>query len=433
MLPQQIEELKQKIEGLEKKIKKLENKSSYSLKLFFKKRRLLKLREKLKKLETDNKNGVVRICFGTKKLFNAQFHLEKSGFKSFDEWKEAWEQARNNNFFFLGSKDETAGNQTCTAIVQKDGKLTLRIRVPDALISQYGKYIAIADISFNYGQNAILAALGDCTIRNALQRLKNPAYKNRGQALSYRFAKDKKGWRIFVSTTLSEPEWLTTPKTGVIGVDINIDHLAVVESDHNGNPITKYTIPLDLHGKNTDQRLAEIGNACAEVVKIATETKKDIAIEELNFQQKKAELGQINNTKYRRMLSSFAYQTIIRTIKSRAFRFGVHIHEVNPAYTSLLGRIKFAKRYGLSIHQAAALCIGRRFLGFSERPPRHLNDIPDGKDGHVTLPLPVRNRSKHVWSFLREVNRNLQAVLAAHFRTVLNRSTDPPLRPVRQI
>jgi len=65
------------------------------------------------------------------------------------------------------------------------------------------------------------------------------------------------------------------------------------------------------------------------------------------------------------------------------------VHEVNPAYTSVIGQYKFKDRYGLSAHNAAALVIGRRFLGFSETLPSQL---------HGTLSLSVRNRDRHVWS-----------------------------------
>jgi hypothetical protein len=35
-------------------------------------------------------------------------------------------------------------------------------------------------------------------------------------------------------------------------------------------------------------------------------------------------------------------------LTARAFKEGVEIHKVNPAYISIIGRINFAKRYGLS-------------------------------------------------------------------------------------
>lgn len=122
------------------------------------------------------------------------------------------------------------------------------------------------------------------------------------------------------------------------------------------------------------------------------------------------------------MLSSFAYGSLITHLKSRAVKIGVLIEQVNPAYTSLIGRVKFAKRYGLSIHQAAALAIGRRYLHFSEKPPSSLKEIPDGKGDHVTLSLPARNRGRHVWSLWSQLSKKLRAALAAHFRTAKGRS-----------
>jgi hypothetical protein len=113
---------------------------------------------------------------------------------------------------------------------------------------------------------------------------------------------------------------------------------------------------------------------------------------------------------------------MITHLKSRSAKRGVVITQVNPAYTSLIGRVKFARRYGLSIHQAAALTIGRRYLCGSERMPLALSKIPDGKDGLVTLSLPARNRDKHVWSLWRQLSKKLQTALVAHFRTAKSRS-----------
>jgi hypothetical protein len=48
---------------------------------------------------------------------------------------------------------------------------------------------------------------------------------------------------------------------------------------------------------------------------------------------------------------------------------------VNPAYTSVIGRFKYMKKYGLSVHESAALVIGRRGLGYQERLPKELIDI----------------------------------------------------------
>jgi IS605 OrfB family transposase len=126
-----------------------------------------------------------------------------------------------------------------------------------------------------------------------------------------------------------------------------------------------------LYGKDSHQTKALIQEAAKEVINWCQDTKKPLVLEELAFQEKKQTLREEGRAKQARMLSSFAYNTIIQTMKSRGFRFGVEVCQVNPAYTSVIGRCKFATRYGLTNHESAALTIARRFQGASERLPRH--------------------------------------------------------------
>ena len=98
------------------------------------------------------------------------------------------------------------------------------------------------------------------------------------------------------------------------------------------------------------------------------EVGKPIVIEKLDFRQKKAVL-EGESRKYSRMLSGFSYGKIKAYFLSRGYRQGVEVHQVNPAYSSVVGRVKFMERYGLTVHQAAALVLARRLLGCSERIP----------------------------------------------------------------
>ncbi len=399
---QLILEKKDRIKSLERKISKIKKNPTL---VHQKKRRLHLLQKQLKKLIDEDKANTISLCFGSRKLFRAQFNLEANNYRSHEEWLAHWQQTRASEIFFLGSKDETSGNQTCSAKIQTDGNLTLRIRLPDCLISKYGKYLEIPNVRFSYGHQHILASL-----------------KNR-QALTYRLKHDEKGWQIFVSTTLPKPQWKTNPSLGVIGVDINLDHLALVETDRFGNPILKKTIPLNLYGKTKEQSLALIGDASAKIIQYAKQISKPIILEDLDFQKKKQFLRETSSPSEARKLSSFSYQAIITHLKSRGWGQQVEVCQVNPAFTSLMGRVKFSQRYGLSIHHAAALCIGRRFLGLSEKVPRHLGKISDGKDGYVALSLPVRNRDQHVWTFWRSMSKKLKVALAAHFRAQRSSST----------
>src|SRR5215831_2337764 len=98
-----------------------------------KRRRIATLKARLANLESERDAGKVGICFGSRKLFREQFALEKNDFASHEEWLAEWRKARSSQFFAIGSRDETAGCQSCVAAVQDDGSVTLRLRLPDAL------------------------------------------------------------------------------------------------------------------------------------------------------------------------------------------------------------------------------------------------------------------------------------------------------------
>jgi IS605 OrfB family transposase len=410
-----------------------------------KKRRLALLKQKHKKLSDDLENNKIRICFGSKKLFNKQFNLSDNGYETHEDWLKDWQSKRNQQFSYLGSKDESMGNQSCVITRQKnqvnqhqhmlreyplgDHKYKLRLRLPNDF---QNKYLTINNVDFKYGKSVIESAINDNLKRLTLKKSKDNHYKETGQAIYYRFSKSNcklDEWRVFVTTEMTPPKIITDKQLGVIGVDLNADHLAVTETDRFGNPIHHWTIKLPLRGKTSNQRQAIIGDAIKKLVEISIKTKKPIVKEKLNFEKAKMELKRNNNIQYNRMLSSFSYHLIHCFLLSRCSRFGVECFDVNPAYTSIIGRVKFAKRYGLSVHHSAALVIGRRFLNFSEKPSyQKVQFVPTGKADHVTFILPVRKESKHVWSCWSVILRKFKTVLKAHIKAVKDRSsTDPPV------
>ncbi|WP_070104536.1 IS200/IS605 family accessory protein TnpB-related protein [Saccharococcus caldoxylosilyticus] len=68
--------------------------------------------------------------------------------------------------------------------------------------------------------------------------------------------------------------------------------------------------------------------------------------------------------RFHRLTHHFKKKKLTETILRRGLRLGFHVKKVNPAYTSVIGRFKYRKKYGLSVHESAALVIGRRGLGF---------------------------------------------------------------------
>ena len=94
----------------------------------------------------------------------------------------------------------------------------------------------------------------------------------------------------------SPPIWRMCPvatdrRLGVIGVDLNADHLAVAETDTSGNYLNAWRASLVTYGRNTHQAEALIGDAVAGVVSYAKEAGKPIVIEKLDFRQKKGCAG----------------------------------------------------------------------------------------------------------------------------------------------
>ena len=395
-----ISSLKEKISNLEKKIKSKKKLSSSIL--FQKKRSLERVQNKLKRIQEDEKLGKVSICFGSHQLFREQFNLEN---KTHADWKLKWDCARNNQFYSVGSKDETGGNQSCV-LLKKENKFSIRLRLPHSLESKFGKYLVIEDIDFDYGKEELLKLLD------------SPVKK----AMTYRFLKDQKSWRVFVSFEQEAKELTTKKELGAVGIDINANHLAAALIDRYGNKIESKKIGLNLYGKSKDQSKAIIGDAIKSVMQTAKEKQVPIVIEELNFDKKKKAL-KATNPSYARMLSSFSYGKIIENFESKAFKEGVELIKVSPAYTSMLGSIKYKKHYGLSTHTSAAFCIGRRGLGYLEKLPfgKSMQVLTD-EGPYLQFTLPVRNESVDHDGMLKEVFKSYKAVHEAHIRAKRFRS-----------
>ena len=311
------------------------------------------------------------LTFGGRKLWKAQHHLKENGFASLAEWQKAWRDARSGEFFLIGSKDESFGNQSC----QWDPRdHCLRVRLPDLL----GGFVEIPGVSFPY-QEALLE-------RAVLS----------GIAVSYRFVRKPKGWYLYASTQAAVGEICTNRSWGVLGLDVGPDSVAAVETNRAGNPVVRRTFPLPLYHKTRTQARALIGELAAELGAWAVRSGKPIALEELDFEGKKAELRELGKG-YARRLSSFAYGALSEAIYSRSARMGVQVISVNPAHSSTIGVIKFAAMYGLSGDEAAALVLARRAMNLGE-------SLPAG----TALGRP-EDRPRHVWEHWQRLGKALRS------------------------
>jgi IS605 OrfB family transposase len=369
-------------------------------------RRLSILRLKLAEAELAVTNP--SICFGTKKLFKKQYFLNENGFKNHGEWLEAWREKRNSQFKFDGNAAVGSGNDFAKLSIRDDGLFDLELRLPDKLkhLAQEHKFngkihiVRFKALSFNHGSDVIREALSN----------KQPA--------TVSFIKDETSWKVSV-TVDQKLEWIEPDYNyGALGVDFNANHIALSLIDRFGNPVRSWTLPLNTYGLSSDQVQDLVRKCAKQIVDIALEYDVPIISEKLDFSRKKRDIKAEDGANYARMLSSLVYSGFDAALASACTRFRVAHKRVNPAYTSLIGRVKFARRYGLSVHTAAAVSIARRAMELSEGLPRQVDGtiiVPFNNSEHGTFALPARKESlasarpvKHVWSEWNEVNKELK-------------------------
>ena len=99
------EQQKQRVDGLQRRIARAERQVAQAeqpgrwQQVHQKRRRLANLRSRLAGLEADIAAGRVRLCFGSKRLWRKQHHLEQNGYASHEEWFQDWRDARSDEFF----------------------------------------------------------------------------------------------------------------------------------------------------------------------------------------------------------------------------------------------------------------------------------------------------------------------------------------------
>ncbi|MBX0312596.1 MAG: IS200/IS605 family accessory protein TnpB-related protein, partial [Sulfurihydrogenibium sp.] len=115
-----------------------------------------------------------------------------------------------------------------------------------------------------------------------------------------------------------------------------------------------------------------------EIIKIAKEEKKAISIENLQ-KLPKGKRGD-GFAKLRRKLQKWSYKRLLEKIEVLAKRNGIELIKVNPAYTSVIGKLKYAPQYNIDKDIAGAFVIARRGLGLKERFPKNYKELLNDTD-----------------------------------------------------
>jgi IS605 OrfB family transposase len=300
-----------------------------------------------------------KVIFGSRKLFEQLKRSHLVG-KRRVRLKRKWREVRQGNLYSRGDK-EKLGNLNLR-LQWINGKLYLRINTGN---KQYVYAKVIRSVKREKDKWIDFMVM----LESASQTKK---------WFPYSVQLKLKNGKVYAFISFEEKISHITIKRedGVIGIDVNAYpyHLALAVVSKDGNLERYQRISLnELLGVSSEKRQYLEWQIAHKIIEIAKNEKKAIAIENLN----KLPKGRRGDgfAKLRRRLQKWSYKRLLEKIETLAKRNGIEIRKVNPAYTSVIGKLKYAPLYNIDKDIAGAYVIGRRGLGFKERLPRNYRKL----------------------------------------------------------
>jgi transposase, putative, N-terminal domain len=305
-----------------------------------------------------------KIIFGSRKLFEELSRNHLTG-KIKEKLKVKWKESRQGNLYSRGDKS-------------KQGNLNLRLHwINDKLYLR----INIGDRQYIYAKVIrTVSRKNDKWIGFMLMLLKA---KESGSWFPYSVRLTLKNGKVYAFISVEEklPPITIKKDNGVIGIDINAYpfHLALAFTSKDGNLEKYQSISLnELLEVNSEKRQYLEWQIAHQIIEIAKKENKAIAIENLD-KLPKGKRGD-GFAKLRQKLQKWIYKRLLNKIEITARRNGIEIRKVNPAYTSLIGKLKYAPQFNIDKDIAAAFVIARRGLGYKEKLPKNYKELLNDKD-----------------------------------------------------
>jgi transposase, putative, N-terminal domain len=305
-----------------------------------------------------------KIIFGSRKLFEQLSRNHLTG-KIKEKLKVKWKESRQGNLYSRGDKS-------------KQGNLNLRLQwINDKLYLR----INIGDRQYIYAKVIrTVSRKNDKWIDFMLMLLKA---KESGSWFPYSVRLALKNGKVYAFISVEEklPPVTIKKDNGVIGIDINAYpfHLALATASKDGNLENYQAISLhELLDVSSEKRQYLEWQIAHQIIEIAKKENKAIAIENLD----KIPKGKRGDgfAKLRQKLQKWIYKRLLNKIEITARRNGIEIRKVNPAYTSVIGKLKYAPQFNIDKDIAAAFVIARRGLGLKESLPKNYKELLSDKD-----------------------------------------------------
>lgn len=312
--------------------------------------RLFRKEQKKEKLKTK----IPSVVFGSKKLFKHQFTKEEYK-RNHPKWKQMFKKKRFKQMTISGRKDAKYGN-----FVFSYEPSTQRLHMKTI----NGKVVTFPTVHFPYGQEMVDEASN--------MQLVCKDKKKFGKSIAWSLEDLGDYYIIKVMITPKENDSKNYSRSdGIIGIDLNVDHIAWSDVNRDGQLIQTGTHYFSVQGKSSGQTTKILEAEAIAIVNEAVKRNKSIGMEKLDTTKAKSG-GRYRGKKQNQLMSLFAYRKLTNAILSRAEKMGVEVFQVNPAYTSQIGKMKYMKNLHISIHQAASYTIGRRVLKYKEKVPKAL-------------------------------------------------------------
>lgn len=353
-------------------------------------RRLHVLEDRLTRERADREAGVVHVVRGGKRLARTRHQLPAARLTE-SQWREHWEARR----WFMQADGESGkqfGNDTLR--ISPDGEVSIRLPNPlkELANAPHGRYVLTGRITFAHRG----------------QEWADRIEANR--AVAYRIDYDVARGRWYVTASWQTPVSRTIPMAaalahGVIGVDMNADHLAAWRLDAHGNPTgSPRRFFYDLTGTAT-HRDAQVRHALTRLLRWAKACGvKAIAVEDLDFTAEKTREKHGRKKQFRHLVSGMPTGRLRARLTSMADATGIAVIAVDPAYTSKWGAQHWQKPLTSTTrtttrHDAASIAIGRRAQGHPLRrrtaPPRaHQSDVHGHRTAQAGPEAPGREGSR---------------------------------------
>jgi len=307
----------------------------------------------------ERKQNPKKLVFGSRELFEQLKKKHLIG-KSREKLRQKWEERRYGILQSRGDKSK-AGNLNLR-LVNLNNRWCLRVNLGN------GEYVWARVIrSVKRKTDKWLGFISD--IEHA---------EKTGDWFPYTVRIKLRNGKIYAQFNREEklPEITITKDNGVIGIDINAYpfHLALVHTTEAGNLAKFDRISLDkLLESSSDKREYLSWQMSHQVVEFAKREKKAIVIENLE-KLPKGKRGD-GLPKLRQRLQKWVYKALLQKIEIVARRNGIQVIKVNPAHTSIIGKLKYAPLYKIDKDTAGAYVIARRGLGFKERLPKNYKEL----------------------------------------------------------